>query len=66
MPAQPGALRLLAAASAYLGNLGEAALALEKMVRVAPDMSVQHLQSFLPENVVQRYIEGLRLAGWKG
>jgi adenylate cyclase len=66
MPTQPGALRLLAAASAYLGKLGEAVIAMEEMVRVAPDISEQHLQSFLPENVVERYIEGLRLAGWKG
>jgi adenylate cyclase len=66
MPAQPGALRLLAAASAYLGKLDEAALALEKLARVAPGMSKQYLQSFLPEHVVERYIEGLRLAGWKG
>jgi adenylate cyclase len=63
---QPGAYRLLAAASAYLGKASEAVAALEEMVRVAPGMSEQHLRSFLPENVVERYIEGLRLAGWKG
>jgi hypothetical protein len=57
---------LLAAASAYLGKLSEAAAALEEMVRVAPGMSEQHLRSFLPETFVEQYIEGLRLAGWKG
>jgi hypothetical protein len=36
------------------------------MVRVAPGMSEQHLRSFLPETFVEQYIEGLRLAGWKG
>jgi adenylate cyclase len=66
MPGQPGAYRLLAAASAYLGKLSEAAAALEEMVRVAPGMSEQHLRSFLPETFVEQYIEGLRLAGWKG
>ena len=66
MPGQPGALRLLAAAGAYLGELSAAADALKKMMRAAPGMSEQHLRSFLPEKIVQQYIEGLRLAGWKG
>jgi adenylate cyclase len=66
MTGQPGAFRLLAAASAYLGKLSEATVALEEMKRVAPGMSEQHLRSFLPKNVVEQYIEGLRLAGWKG
>jgi adenylate cyclase len=65
-PDSPGAYRLLAAANAYLGNLSEAAAAVEEMVRLAPDISEQHLQSFLPKNIAQNYIKGLRLAGWKG
>jgi adenylate cyclase len=63
---QPGAQRLLAAAYGYLGNIPEAASALEKMLRVAPDMSAQHLRSYLPDNIVEQYIDGLRLAGWNG
>ena len=65
-PGQPGALRLLAAASAYLGKLDEAAVAVEEMVRVAPGMSEQHLKSFLPKDVAEHYIVGLRMAGWEG
>jgi adenylate cyclase len=65
-PKQPGTLRLLAAASAYLGNLNEAAVAVKEMMEVAPGMSEQYLQTFLPRKVVERYVEGLRLAGWEG
>jgi TolB-like protein/cytochrome c-type biogenesis protein CcmH/NrfG len=65
-PGQPGTLRLLAAASAFLGKTKEAVVALDKMMRAAPSMSEQHLRSFLPSEVAGRYVEGLRLAGWQG
>ena len=65
-PGQPGTLRLLAAASAFLGKTDEAADALDRMMRAVPSMSEQHLRSFLPPEVARRYVEGLRLAGWQG
>jgi TolB-like protein/Flp pilus assembly protein TadD len=65
-PGQPGAYRLLAAALAYLGDLDEASLAVREMLRIAPGTSEQHLKSFLPKRLVDQYVEGLRLAGWKG
>jgi adenylate cyclase len=65
-PGQPGSFRLLAAANAHLGRLGEAALALKELLRIAPGISEQHLRSFLPQSIVDRYVDGLRLAGWKG
>ena len=63
---QPGAYRLLAAASAYAGKLNEAAAAVEEMVRVAPGTSEEHLRILLQHQVAEQYLEGLRMAGWKG
>jgi len=65
-PGQPGSFRLLAAANAHLGKLSEAAAAVKEMLRIAPGLSEQHLKSFLPKSVVDQYVAGLRLAGWKG
>jgi adenylate cyclase len=65
-PGQPGTLRLLAAAYGFLGKASQGAAALEELQRVAPELSEEHLRSFLPESLVRRYLEGLRLAGWAG
>jgi adenylate cyclase len=65
-PGQPGSFRLLAAASAFLGKLSDASVAVKEMMRIAPGVSEQHLRSFLPQKLVDHYVEGLRLAGWKG
>jgi TolB-like protein/Tfp pilus assembly protein PilF len=65
-PGQPGALRLLTASHSFLGNTQEAAAALEKMQAAAPDLSEKHLRMLLPDEIACRYIEALRLAGWKG
>lgn len=62
---QPGAYRVLAAANGLLGRTEEAREALEKLQRLVPDLSVDYLRAFLPENVADHYIAGLRKAGWR-
>lgn len=62
---QPGAWRIVAAASALLGKLDEARRALGQMIRLAPDLSEERLRVFLREADVERYVKGLRLAGWQ-
>jgi hypothetical protein len=37
----------------------------EVRVRLAPDFSTAQLRVFLPPALVERYVEGLRKAGWK-
>jgi adenylate cyclase len=63
---QPGVYRLLAAACGQLGRRDEARAALEALLRLAPDFSAATLRIFLPPDVVERYLEGLRKAGWEG
>jgi adenylate cyclase len=63
---QPGAWRIIAAASALLGKLDEARRALGQMIRLAPDLTEERLRVFLRETDVERYVRGLRLAGWSG
>lgn len=63
---QPGSYRVIAAASGYLGKPVEAREAFEQMLRLAPDLTEEHLRSFLPDGLVDKYIEGMRKAGWKG
>jgi len=63
---QPGSYRVIAAASGYLGKPVEAREAFEQMLRLAPDLTEDHLRSFLPDGLVDKYIEGMRKAGWKG
>jgi adenylate cyclase len=63
---QPGAWRIIAAASAFLGDLDEARRALGQMIRLAPDLTEERMRIFLREGDVDRYVEGLRLAGWTG
>ena len=62
---QPGAHRLLAASYGHLGRTGEARAALDALLRLAPDLSAAQLRVFLPPALVERYVEGLRKAGWK-
>jgi adenylate cyclase len=64
-PDQPGVYRLLAASYGYLGRTEEAKSALETLLRLMPDFAAAHLRVFLPPDVVERYLEGLRKAGWK-
>ena len=63
---QPGAYRVIAAASGYLGRIVEARAAFDHMLRIAPDLTEEHLRSFLPDHLVDKYVEGLHRAGWKG
>lgn len=63
---QPGAWRVVAAASALIGKLDDARRALGHMMRLAPDLTEERLRVFLQDEDVERYVEGLRLAGWKG
>jgi len=63
---QPGAYRILAAANGYLGRTVDARAALAQMQKVGPAPTAEHLRSFLPDRVVEKYLEGLRKAGWKG
>ena len=65
-PTQPGAFRMLAAAYGHLGEIDKAKPALQQMEKLSPGMSEAYLRSFLPDSVVESYMEGLRLAGWKG
>jgi adenylate cyclase len=63
---QSGVYRLLAAACGQLDRRDEARAALEALLRLAPDFSAATLRIFLPPDVVERYLEGLRKAGWEG
>jgi adenylate cyclase len=65
-PGQPGAQRLLAASYGHLGRADEARHALDELLRLAPDLSAAQLRVFLPPAIVDRYVEGLRKAGWQG
>jgi len=64
-PGQPGALRLLTASHSFLNQAEEARSALKKMEEVAPDFSEKHLRTIVPDDIADRYLEGMRLAGWK-
>jgi adenylate cyclase len=61
---RPGNYRLLAAACGLLVRTEEATRALGHLRRLAPDFHPDHLRVFLPEAAVQRYVEGLKAAGW--
>lgn len=64
-PNQPGALRLLVASLGYLGRVDEAAAPLQQMTAAVPFMSESHLKSFLPAGIADRYVAGMRAAGWQ-
>ena len=61
---QPGAWRVLAAGNALVGRMDEARQALRQMIRLAPNLTEDRLRVFLRDTEADRYIEGLRLAGW--
>ncbi len=63
---QPGAYRLLAASYGHLGRAEEAKAALDALLRLMPDFSAADLEAFLPPAVAERYLVGLRQAGWQG
>ena len=65
-PDQPGAWRVVAAASALLGDSEQAGEALEQMLVLTPNLTEERLRSFLTESSANRYVEGLRKAGWQG
>lgn len=65
-PNQPGALRVLAAAQALLGQDTEARQAASLLTALAPELNEEKLRNFLGEPMSERYLEGLRLAGWRG
>jgi tetratricopeptide (TPR) repeat protein len=65
-PNQPGALRVLAAAQALLGQDSEARHAASLLTALAPELNELKLRKFLGEPMSQRFLEGLRLAGWRG
>jgi TolB-like protein/cytochrome c-type biogenesis protein CcmH/NrfG len=64
-PDQPGVYRLLAASYGHLGQTEEARRALDVLLRLMPDFSSAHLRFFLPPAIVERYLDGLRKAGWE-
>ena len=63
---QPGAYRLLTASYGHLGRTGEGKAALAALLQLMPDFSAADLRAFLPPAVAERYLEGLRKAGWTG
>ena len=63
---QPGAYRLLAASYGYLGRSDDGKAALEALRQLMPDFSAADLRAFLPPAVAERYLRGLRQAGWNG
>ncbi|MBT8135431.1 MAG: adenylate/guanylate cyclase domain-containing protein [Gammaproteobacteria bacterium] len=63
-PGQPGAMRLLAASLGFLGKGEEGAAALQEMMTLVPFMSESHLKTFLPADIADLYLRGMRAAGW--
>jgi adenylate cyclase len=61
---QAGVYRLLAASYGQLGRSAEGKAALDELLRLAPDFSAAHLRIFLPAVIADRYLEGLRKAGF--
>jgi TolB-like protein/cytochrome c-type biogenesis protein CcmH/NrfG len=62
---QPGVYRLLAASYGMLDRAEEAKTALQELLRLLPDFSGDHVRAFLPEAIAERYLKGLRRAGWR-
>jgi len=57
---------LAAAAAAFLGREEEAARALASLLEVEPGHRPDGLRLFHPDPLIDRYVEGLRRAGWSG
>jgi TolB-like protein/Flp pilus assembly protein TadD len=65
-PRHPGAYRLLAAFYAQLGQIEEAKVALEELLRLMPGITVTATRQQVPwknPHDAQRYLDGLRKAG---
>lgn len=65
-PKFPGGYRTLAAADGHLGNLTEAAGALENLRRFVPELTIARLRKRLPFKHaadLEHYLDGLRQAG---
>ena len=65
-PDQPGSWRVLAAAYALLGRMDEAKDALGELMRLTPNLTEDRLKTFLGGDLVEKYVDGLRKAGWTG
>ncbi|MEO8630905.1 MAG: adenylate/guanylate cyclase domain-containing protein [Betaproteobacteria bacterium] len=63
---QPHVYRVMAAAHGYLGHRAEALAALDKMRALAPHFSMETFRSANSQVLVDRCVEGWRLAGWEG
>jgi TolB-like protein/Flp pilus assembly protein TadD len=63
-PGMPGCLRLAASSYGYLGQPELAERYLQPLRKIAPNLSVDHLESYMSRELAERYMEGLRLAGW--
>ena len=63
-PGMPGCLRLVASSYGHLGQPELAGPYLQPLRQIQPDLSVEHLESFMSRELAERYMEGLRLAGW--
>lgn len=61
---QPHVYRVLAAAYGHLGRGPEAVAALETMLRLAPHFSIESFRRANSKLLVERCLEGWRLAGW--
>jgi adenylate cyclase len=68
-PGSPYAYSNIASTAALLGDIATAKRALAKTLEVWPDMSeatLRTLFSSIPQHAVEKYFEGLRLAGYQG
>jgi adenylate cyclase len=63
---QPGAWRIIAASQAFQGQLDDARASLSEMVRLAPGLTGEAFKSFMPDHIADKYVTGLKLAGWPG
>jgi adenylate cyclase len=65
-PEQPGGWRVLAAANALLGRMDEARRSLRELLRLTPNLTERRMGTFLGEESMTKYVDGLRKAGWTG
>jgi Flp pilus assembly protein TadD len=69
-PTYPVAWRVLAIALGQLGQASEARAAMERFIELMPSFTTeQKARTMVPhrdESDVEQWIDGLRMAGWKG
>lgn len=63
-PGMPGCLRMIVSSYGYLGQPTEAKPYLDSLRKIQPELSLEHLKSYITRELAERYMEGLRLAGW--